>query len=329
MALKQAPDRPTLEKLRKVWAMRGSAHPGERANAERLATRIVAGFGYWPGDIEDLLRGVDPSATGTGQQARGSAGFTCYDMGDPAQAEAWAEVDRRRWRAQEPERAAVLRRYGSLEAVLAWTEHERLLRAAVAPWTLFHDPPDQQRTKSIDGRENESFDKPSARVVRALSEAYPLPTSITAAAAEYGAWRRRDRELGLFSDFPRMTHLDLSAQLRENIVGDLLWTGLRATSVAEVLLRCQHAIDIGFSMPEVDQAVVEDLECLVAREQQRHVQNGHPTASSERPHRTARQRSAEVRRLLSNVDTSRLSDREIARRAGVSPQTVGNIRRRL
>jgi DNA-binding Lrp family transcriptional regulator len=44
---------------------------------------------------------------------------------------------------------------------------------------------------------------------------------------------------------------------------------------------------------------------------------------------TASDRREEVIRLLSNVDTTTLADREIARMVGVSPQTVGNIRRRI
>jgi hypothetical protein len=36
-----------------------------------------------------------------------------------------------------------------------------------------------------------------------------------------------------------------------------------------------------------------------------------------------------MRRLLSDSTTADLSDRELARRTGLAPQTVGNWRRRL
>jgi hypothetical protein len=39
-------DPETFDKLRKVWAMRGSTHAGERAAAEQAAVRLVARFGY-------------------------------------------------------------------------------------------------------------------------------------------------------------------------------------------------------------------------------------------------------------------------------------------
>ncbi len=51
------------------------------------------------------------------------------------------------------------------------------------------------------------------------------------------------------------------------------------------------------------------------------VQSGQPTTSPSA-------RRIEVLRLLSNVDTAHLTDREIARRTGVSPQTVGDLRRK-
>ena len=62
--------------------------------------------------------------------------------------------------------------------------------------------------------------------------------------------------------------------------------------------------------------MIADLEHLVPRS----VPEGHSV--------TATARSAEVLRLLSDMQTAALPDREIARRTGVSPQTVGNIRRR-
>jgi hypothetical protein len=42
----------------------------------------------------------------------------------------------------------------------------------------------------------------------------------------------------------------------------LLETGLRAQSVAEVLIRQRHYIASGFSIPEIEQAVLADLEHL-------------------------------------------------------------------
>jgi DNA-binding CsgD family transcriptional regulator len=93
----------------------------------------------------------------------------------------------------------------------------------------------------------------------------------------------------------------------------------------DVLIRQRYFLDRDFSdMPEIEKAVLADLEHLkkmAERVPPQPVQNGQART-------TASDRRAEVVRLLSNVDTSRLSDREIGRRIGVSPQTVGNIRRK-
>jgi DNA invertase Pin-like site-specific DNA recombinase len=81
---------------------------------------------------------------------------------------------------------------------------------------------------------------------------------------------------------------------------------------------------------EVEEGLIEDLEHFAALEKSAGVHFGRaPGAHDTVPLRTATERRAEVKRLLSNVDTAHLSDREIARRVGVSPQTVGNIRRRM
>jgi hypothetical protein len=123
-------------------------------------------------------------------------------------------------------------------------------------------------------------------------------------------------------------YLDMPAALRWDIVADLLRTGLPATSVADLRLRYQHMLDQSFIMPEMEPVILADLERLAALEAKADVQKGR-AAASDRPNRTARERNAEVRRCLSNMDAAPLSDREIARRVGVSPQTVGNIRRRM
>jgi DNA-binding CsgD family transcriptional regulator len=66
--------------------------------------------------------------------------------------------------------------------------------------------------------------------------------------------------------------------------------------------------------------MIADLEHLV-KIQQASVHNGQILNTTER--------REEILRMLSNMDTVALSDREIARRVGASPQTVGNLRHRM
>ena len=48
-------------------------------------------------------------------------------------------------------------------------------------------------------------------MIDALSSAYPLPATITEAAAEYAMWERRNRDLGLVLEDTSDTQLDLPA----------------------------------------------------------------------------------------------------------------------
>jgi hypothetical protein len=286
--------------------MRGSAHEGERQNAESRAAHILRPFGYGLDDIAELLKHADQETAAFEERAR-----------------------------QEQEQGAkrddVIRRYGGKDKVLAWTREEKLLRAAVANESRFFPPPNQQHTRTIDGCDSFAMRAHTARVIRALSAAYPLPATIAEAEAEYAMWRRRHDELALVrrhSPFKEI-QLDLPAELRWQIVANLLETDIRATSITDVFIRQRHYINLQNFRPEIDYAVLKDLERLARAEQKETVQNGQPPKQTPKSRTTASQRRAEVEKLLSNRDTKTLADRQIARQVGVSPQTVGNIRRRM
>ena len=324
-----------LPLLKKVWALASSPNPGEAMAARDRARVMVEREGKTLADIPELLGQKKASSTAPQPSPDG---FSFYDTNNPDHMREWAAADRgrraKRAARETPERAEVLARYGSLDAVLAWTDREQRLRASVAVWSVFEKPPQQGRTVSITGYQMDDSGKPPDKIIRALSRAYPLPATITEAAAEYADWEQRDRDLGLVLEDTSDQQLDLPACLRREIVRDLLETGLRATSIHEVLIRQRHLVASEMSEPEIDQAVLLDLEALVAAS----VHNGQtgtkpvndPFGRVQTPQpKTAGQRRAEVLRLLSNLDTCKLPDREIARRIGVSPQTVGNLRRKM
>jgi hypothetical protein len=214
----------------------------------------------------------------------------------------------------------VIARYGSADAAIAPCEREALLRAAVSQWSMPCDAPHQRWTRQIGEWTDRIMGDMPALVRDALSAAYPLPVTIGEAKAEYDYWERRDREMGLVLEDTSDTQLDLAAGGRLEIVRGLIETRLRAQSLADVLVRQRYLVARECSMVEVEQAVLADLEHLSAVAE--------PTAVHNGQRETATDRRAEVIRLQSNVDTADLSGREIARRVGVSPQTVGNIRRR-
>ena len=313
-------------KLAKIGALFGSTEQGEAAAARNRASSILARYDLHIDDI-DIVLGDAAEAEGP---KPGRFGFTFCDINNPEHMARWAAQDERRRAAEKPKRDAVIERYGSVEAALAPCEREVLLRQAVRRWSELRSPPDQRWTDNIAGWSYAGDDMPPD-VRQALATAYPLPASIEDAWTEYSYWRRRGRELELVLGDMGDFNLDLPACGRQEIVRELLQTGLRAKSIADVLIRQRYTIDYGADGLGIEEAVLADLEHLADLEANAksvhepavhngRVHNGH--------HRTARDRRAEVIRLLSNVDTARLSDREIARQVGVSPQTVGNIRRR-
>ena len=51
--------------------------------------------------------------------------------------------------------------------------------------------------------------------------------------------------------------------MRRHLVCQLLETGLRARTLAEVVMRQRYLVDLGENMPEIERAVLADLEALM------------------------------------------------------------------
>jgi hypothetical protein len=128
--------------------------------------------------------------------------------------------------------------------------------------------------KTLDGWFDPFADGPaSEHVVAAIRNAIPLPTTIAAAKAEADAWEKRNDELNVAWDHAAGLHdmLSLGCSLRLKIVEDLLYTGLRATSVTDALVRVK-AIGERYLLPpseEENAAMLADLEHLARLEQRR------------------------------------------------------------
>jgi DNA-binding CsgD family transcriptional regulator len=341
-------DDKTLARLRKIWAMRGSAHEGEVQAAESRAAHLVQAFGYSLADIPGLLANAGPG------QARPEArdwrtGFTgfgfAHDTGraDPRTDRSGPEKERARqeyqkeyqeYAARTRKLAELLRRYGGIEKVRAWQPREALLRAAVRPWSVLAGPHGATFTLaggSLDDYLVGNWTIPD-KVRRALGEAYPLPKTITEAVAEMEYWTGRDEELGLLAagTVKQDSHLDLPCALRREIVQDLLWFDLPAATIGELWLRYRRLDeDDLLSLPEAREAIKRDLAQLAARERAQGDRRGAAQPGRSPRLRTASARRAEVEKYLASAAGKPLSDREIARRVGVSPQTVGNIRRKM
>jgi DNA-binding CsgD family transcriptional regulator len=274
-----------IDKLRKVAALMDSPSEGERSAAMERTRKMLAAAGKSFRDLPELLA-LRPSAP-TFAPSAGPI-FNWEDISrkvddDMERAHPGYKAEQARQRAERAQQRAIfkvdiIRKYGSEEAILVDDERQAAIEAAVAPFKRV-----EPKTFANGVFDWETLDGWSD----GISETIPEQVA------------RAIREA---LPFPNTI--------------DALETGLRARSLEEIEIRLRHMIDRQYSMPEVDQAVLLDLQNLIAE----NAANGHHSAT---------ERRAEVEGMLSNSDTAALSDREIARRVGVSPQTVGNIRRRV
>lgn len=263
-----------------------------------------------------------------------------------------AEQDRKR----EARRAEILARYGCVEAVYAETEREAALRVACEPMTVRDRRPDYEGQYALDdwglcG----SREKAPPRVRAAVSAAWPIPTTITEAWAEFIAAEERESDRQTMHDgehFP-----ELWCEVRRYVIEDLLDT-LPAASVDDMLMPqswLEHLNDQGFSHDiQRDTILLATMRADIERMGQRlreqgdaAVQNGQPASASPPDHPvtpcgetaqfcaapsvqsghprrpTRAERHAAIRALIADGHT----DREVARRLGISPTTVGAVRR--
>jgi len=325
-----------LEKLRKVAAMMDSPAEGERAAAMERTRAMLSAAGKSFRDLPDLLGSKPaPATTRTPSSAGDGDGevFT-FDFGEAMEAKhpGWKAERAREQVEKACKRAAYLKsviaKYGTKKAAQADDERQRAVERAAAPMlrkVMKKYGNGTFETMTLDGWSGFIMDGPvPEHVAAAIKSALPFPRTIPEAKREYDYWRERSAELEvLYGDMLRDEYLSLACGVRHDLVRKALETELRAASLDDVRIRQRHLVDSEWSDEKIEAAVMADLDHLAGQppSQATPVQNGHlPTASARR---------AEVIRLLSTLDTKDLSDREIARRVGVSPQTVGNLRRRI
>ncbi|MFG1182130.1 winged helix-turn-helix domain-containing protein [Xanthobacter versatilis] len=331
-----------IEKLRKVRGlMTGGATEGERAAAHSRAEAIAKAAGMtlkvalskldapaqpkprsWFDDFADAMEAKEP-----GYKAREAA----------KQAERNARDARRR--------AEVLAAYGSEAALFIRTEREALLEAAIAPLATWDQWTDDAGTvhrfaKALDGVASDFWNvkdiTPAIREV--VTSAYPWPATLAEALSEVKDWDRLRWDRGLFCRPGEWSHY-AEVECRVTLLEDELKSGRPAASWDDLQARFdwkRYTEERTWIDPTPrDDPFLDRLEAdfaflkasAQAAGQESTAPNGSQAASAPQPatRRTNAQKRADV---LSMLDTHPdLSDREIARRAGVSPQTVNTHRR--
>ncbi|WP_413207017.1 helix-turn-helix domain-containing protein [Rhodospirillum sp. A1_3_36] len=347
------------DKLCKLLALASSGNDAEALSALRMAKKMLKAEGL---DFKDVASSISPSrpqATPTygdyysneppKPKGYSKGGFTwesreAYESYMANQAK-MREAERQRY---APARAAVLEKYGSAEAAIARNDREQVLHEAVLPWLESPNEPTEEFVH-LAGRWHQRMggwaphdfkSQPLAECRAAIKAALPMPTTIREAREEARSWEARDNEICHALECWGDEQLDLPAAYRRELVRRLWETELPIVTMDDLLVRLEYAADAD-DMKSASDAVPSILDAFRALVLQGNgaVQNGHyrPANSQGGSNAgspvhsghplTATERRARILAMLSNLDTCGWSDRAIARAVGVSPTTVGVIRK--
>ncbi|MGU3399171.1 helix-turn-helix domain-containing protein [Brucellaceae bacterium D45D] len=308
-----------IEKFRKVHALvSGGATDGERKAAKARAEAIAKASGM------TFAQAVSKMDAPKLEPVNFFTGFDDWmeerEPGYKAK-EAAARADRET--ARQKRCRELLKEFGSEDAVFAETEQELLLRVTLEPLADRSEYTNSTETY-IRGYAGWTCRQPTPELMEALERAYPFPSDVLGVWAEYQEWQRLDSARCAFDP---MYEEPIWVRAREAALEHLLDTMPTATFAGYRirLLWLEHLNDREFSRD-----VHEDAD-LIARlrtdfETLATVAMQSEPADGQMMRRTNAEKRAAV---LSMLDAEpELSDREISRRVGVSPQTVSNWRKR-
>lgn len=317
------------DKLSKLLAMASSDNDGEALAALRKAKSLLTGAGMDFKDVAERVREPASAVVQAGQKnatprANPFAGFDDFmETQEPGwkakQARARAEKKRR----EAEQRAAVIAKYGSEEAATLPCERERALNKATAhmrrrePKTFANGVFTMSTLDGWDGLR----DMPPS-LVEAVTTALPMPATVREARAECEYWDARNREIDAVLGFTGDRQIGLAAQARWDVIRPLYERDMPIASVDDLHVRLDFAVnDETHPDQETMVSILDGFERVVmsADPPPAPAQNGRPARASDR--------RAVVLDMLSNPDTASMSDRAIARAVGVSPTTVGSLRR--
>ncbi len=299
-----------------VALMRSTQHAGEQKAARSRAEAMAVAAGM---TLEEALAVV---AAPTSEWF-----FDVFDRKEDAADRSWKAEQAARRRAKIAawtiRRAALIAKYGSIDAATAPCERERLILAAVARWRTVRDNP--RWTHALDGWTGWALaarKEVPAHVIEAIEQAYPLPTTFAQAKAEHDYWTDRNQELeDAFSDDGDSfgdNELDLPTAIHAELVRALAEHELPVTTLADLHARFAMYRESESNDDRVEAALFRDIGAMALREAQ--VSNVTTTSAPSPVHD-----AGGIEDLLEAHPE--WSDRRIARAGGCSPTTVGRIRR--
>ena len=321
-----------IDKFRKVYALvSGGATDGERASAKARAASIAAKAGM---TLDEAVSKMDTQPKQ--KSTNFFEGFDDYmEQKQPGWKAARAKEMIERDIRENARRAIVIEMYGSEKALFARNEREAQLEISVdhlASWSYETDDDgtEYRIAATLDGV-SASFwqvDDITPAIRDAVMSAYPWPSNLDDALNEVKDWDRLrwDRALFCGGEWNHYAEVECRISLLEHA----LEKGQPASSWQDVQARFEWKryeeerqwIDpVGRDDPFMDR-LEADFQFLRGL----HENSDTLTCGVQSGRRTNADKRAAVLSMLDKEPS--LSDREIARRVGVSPQTANNWRRR-
>lgn len=332
-----------IDKFAKVHRlMTEGATQGERAAAQDRAEALARRAGM---TVDQAASKVD--ARSAEKPANPFAGFADWmEEREPGWKAQEARKHAARAAAKAKRRADLLRRHGTAEALFDRTPIEEALFQAVTPFAKRSRHPDWvgERevwfTNEIDGAgEFEFLRKASPDAISAVRNAWPMPPDLEGLLVESRMWRQLsdDRQAFIESEY----RLNLEDEARIEVIEHELdtrpvtcWADMQARFDWERFKFERQWIDPTENREEGILPRLRQDFAILRKLYEAPAQNGRDQGDSqgrsEREHPSIRRTNADKQRdVLSMLDAEPdLSDREVARRCGVSPQTVGNWRKK-
>lgn len=314
------------EKFRKVYTLvKKGATAGEREAAKSAATRIASKAGM---TFQEAIRKIEVSDfASTATDTSPSSPFEDF-FNQPE----FKAVREKRERENASKRSELLKKYGSIDAIFAETDREILLSNAVDHLKIWEEYIDTNTGKceryvsSLDGCEYFwSFDKMTPSVLKAVTQAYPVPSNLDAVLLEYQEWGQLYQHRYLFDGREHSTWVSARVLVLEKILNTRPvqnWRDMQARmGWWQEIISWEMAHHDDWE-EQFHARMADDLEFL-RKQTNASVQSGQPPVN----HRTNADKGADIREMISKHPD--LSNREIARRLGVSPQSVINWRSRM
>lgn len=319
-------------KFRKIHAlMKGGATEGERAAARIHAGKLAARAGM---TLEQAVSEMDRAVAA--KPANFIDGFNDWmEAKQPGYKAREAAKRAERQDRYAKRRAEILQEFGSVRQFMDPTPSELLLLEAGEPFVTrrfsYLDVCGTQRqgAKEFAGIAGHFFklEDVNPEAIAAIKAAIPFPIGIRGAFEELKVWDKLNRDRAHFYDHHEY-YFDLPIELRVELLRDVMrtqpaetWDDLEARFHYKAYDWQQQWIDEQiFDDPEWSR-LFGDFRILRAAAEAR---NTPPVQSGRRTN--ADKRAAVLSMLDSNPE---LSDREISRRVGVSPQTVNTWRKKV